>query len=330
MARRGNRDPATLPAAKFIRDYGLRLLGNADKAVVRFHDRDDSKALHDVRVALRRLRGWLRAFDGLLSLEPKQLHRLRRIAHSTNGARDAEISLEWLARLESGPELHNMPSTDAMARGLALIRDEQYRRVRHELPGTWKNLSARLRRSLRRRGTPDGGMPFMEAYGDALQRQARHLESAFEEARRKPDPEHIHRLRIAVKKTRYLLEAILPWRKEFASQVKQLTVLADQAGQIQDLQRFIELAEKVHLRQARARYRRLLERYMDAADDVILPPLDAHLSLLPLLSTCRAAAIRQANCLSKLRHRYLGRRRPLPVRELRRRLLGLQRDSTWR
>ena len=326
MARSGNKDPAALPAAQVVRDYGLRLLSNVDKAVTRFRDKNDRRALHDTRVALRRLRSWLQSFNSLLDLKPKHARGLRNIAHSTNGARDAEISLEWLAKLGSGPGRRTAPPTDGMARGLAVLRDEQYRQIRRELPAAWRTLSARLRRSLRQR-SPDGDMRFIEAYGGSLRRQTRRLEAALEEARRKPDVRHIHRLRIAVKKVRYLLQAISPWREEFAQLVKRLTIFIDLAGQVQDLQRFLELAEKIHLRQVKTRYRQLLARYVEAGDDADFQQFSAPGYRPPPLLTCRAAARHQADCITELNHRYLKHRRPKEMRELQRQIRELRRDA---
>src|SRR5205814_9032436 len=64
-----------------------RLVGNADP-----------DALHDYRVALRRLRSCLRAYAKPLrsSLTGKTTRRLRRLAHGTNRCRDLEVHLAWL------------------------------------------------------------------------------------------------------------------------------------------------------------------------------------------------------------------------------------------
>ena len=54
---------------------------------------------HDLRVALRRLRSALKILRPWLedSVRPRHEKRLRRIARSTNEARDAEVQLAWLA-----------------------------------------------------------------------------------------------------------------------------------------------------------------------------------------------------------------------------------------
>src|SRR5689334_5566204 len=80
------------------------------KPLVRANDRlqagGDERALHDVRVALRRLRTWLRAMRPVLddTVRGRVHRRLRKLARLTGKARDLEVQLEWLeAELEKDP-----------------------------------------------------------------------------------------------------------------------------------------------------------------------------------------------------------------------------------
>jgi inorganic triphosphatase YgiF len=63
-------------------------------------DGESAKALHDFRVAVRRLRSWIRAFKPHLrgSVSPGQRRRLSKIAHATSAVRDATVHLECLDR----------------------------------------------------------------------------------------------------------------------------------------------------------------------------------------------------------------------------------------
>lgn len=80
------------------RVVALRLLENATKARERLGDASDADALHDFRVAARRLRSWLRALEPWLdeSLPTKAKRRLKKAAQLTGDSRDAEVHLEWL------------------------------------------------------------------------------------------------------------------------------------------------------------------------------------------------------------------------------------------
>src|ERR1700752_1484631 len=80
------------PVERAARDVALRLLERAEEERGRLSDGDDPEALHDFRVAVRRLRSWLKAFKQPLrgSVSGKHRGRLRRVAHATNAGRDAE------------------------------------------------------------------------------------------------------------------------------------------------------------------------------------------------------------------------------------------------
>src|SRR5512137_1199639 len=94
-------EPETLDrsAREGARAVALALLADATDAAVRAGDATDAAALHDFRVAVRRLRSTLRAWRPALgaSLRGKDVRRLRRVARATNAARDAEVTLEWIA-----------------------------------------------------------------------------------------------------------------------------------------------------------------------------------------------------------------------------------------
>ncbi|HZK77339.1 MAG TPA: CHAD domain-containing protein, partial [Gemmatimonadaceae bacterium] len=89
-------------ADRGIRTVALTLLATAEDAGKALHASADSvrdgaaaddDLLHDFRVALRRLRSWLRAFDSSLGDTVRRKHerRLRSIVRSTNAARDATV-----------------------------------------------------------------------------------------------------------------------------------------------------------------------------------------------------------------------------------------------
>src|SRR5438034_4318112 len=91
------------PVERAAREIALRLLDKVEKERRRLDEPDDVEALHDFRVAVRRLRSWLRAFKGPLRGSVSGRHRdtLRAVARATNAGRDAEVHVEWLrARAE--------------------------------------------------------------------------------------------------------------------------------------------------------------------------------------------------------------------------------------
>src|SRR3954466_166851 len=86
----------SMPAPHAVRAVALARLDEVRSAYDRFIEGDED-GLHDLRVALRRLRSWLRAFRPEVSdtLRPKTRRRLASLAAATNGARDAEVGLAW-------------------------------------------------------------------------------------------------------------------------------------------------------------------------------------------------------------------------------------------
>src|SRR4051794_1842066 len=95
-------DPLSLlerPATDVSRLIAGDLLERASTAARRL-DKDDPEALHDFRVALRRLRTHQKAYQDVLgrAATKKLRKRLKKIARATNASRDVEVGREWLAK----------------------------------------------------------------------------------------------------------------------------------------------------------------------------------------------------------------------------------------
>src|SRR5216110_2080839 len=86
------------PAPGAARRIALSLLDAATAARERLPDASDAEALHDFRVAMRRLRSTLRAYQPQLDavVPPKLRRRLRDLARATGEARDVEVQIDWL------------------------------------------------------------------------------------------------------------------------------------------------------------------------------------------------------------------------------------------
>ena len=317
-------EPLRQPAAVVMHEHALRLVQETGAAVARLADKNDVHALHDARVALRRLRGWLRAFARDMPVKRRQRRRLRELARATNTARDAEVSLEWLGVLQPGFDPRARAGIRGFSSSLAAIRDENYGEVRRDLPEAWRRLSRKLETALRK--TPKDPRPFRAPFGASLQAYLDAFTAALGEARRDPSAVPIHRLRIAGKKLRYLLETILPWHPEHDGLVQELKALHELAGSIQDLQRLMALSEHAFQRQAGRRYRKLLETYRDpgARENSLRQP-DLSTAAMPLLWICRGAGQVQAQRMQEFRRRYLGRSRPAFMQGLRDLCRGLER-----
>ncbi|MEK7323322.1 MAG: CHAD domain-containing protein, partial [Pseudomonadota bacterium] len=84
------------PVTAAVTRYARELMQCIDQARARWVASPDQEALHDFRVAVRRLRSWLEAYEEEVPLPSKLYGKLRRLARSTNRVRDADVALVWL------------------------------------------------------------------------------------------------------------------------------------------------------------------------------------------------------------------------------------------
>lgn len=283
----------------------------AEAAVRRLADKRDREALHDTRVALRRLRGWYQLFREQLPLKGKQRHALRHLAHLTNGARDAEICLQWLRRL------HNKKPPGRLAAFTAELQESrrrQYAEVRATLPQLWKRLDRRLHHAA---GRGRNRRLFGPVFGDSLLTCLAQMSRARRLASARPVPVRIHRLRIAAKRGRYLIQSVSP--PGATPVLRLLKNLHDDAGAIQDLQRLLETLEETFIRWAWPTERgRLLPSFGQRAGSGRRGKAQLTPSLAAILRIGRIAASEQNRLINRFRRRYLADRRPAFLDEMER------------
>ncbi|HEX9671310.1 MAG TPA: CHAD domain-containing protein, partial [Thermoanaerobaculia bacterium] len=171
------------PPAEAARLLALRLLDAAAAAHARLADPGDAEALHDFRVAVRRLRSTLRAYRPALagSLSRRLERQLKKLGRTTGGGRDAEVQLAWLRAAE--PEL--APSHRNgwlwLAARLEAKRQEGYAAAGKHLEEAFAHLAGDLRRRLgvyRAEVRLDGAAAaptFAATAGEALQAAAGEL-----------------------------------------------------------------------------------------------------------------------------------------------------------
>ena len=225
-------------AAAAIRDIAfsmLRDLGRARRRLIR--GRPDAEALHDYRVALRRIRSVLRALRPVL--QPPSVPRLekvlRRISRGTGPARDLEVLSAWVAQAGA----HVPP---ALAAVLAGELERGARRSR-------RNLASVLRVRLHAEVVDLFDSVFHDprqllaagprAFGDvaragALPAVATALEDA-DALLDEPSMSALHRLRISLKRVRYALEAFAGgWPPGVLRLRTTLQRLQDELGRVHD------------------------------------------------------------------------------------------------
>lgn len=199
----------------------------------------DSKTVHDLRVALRRCRSMA---DGFRQIDPdKRWKKMRRqgadLFDSLGGLRDIHVMQEWVQKFGATGD-------DATDKLLAYTADKEHIHQQHAAQAIqefdlkqWNSLAGFLsRRSMRMR---PGSGAFQSL---ALEKWtiARKLQNA---ALRTGNPSAFHRLRIAIKKFRYLVENFLPQHKdEWARSLKEVQ---DLLGEIHDLDVLWETGQRI-------------------------------------------------------------------------------------
>ncbi len=232
----------TLSAVRGARIIALDRLDRASDAADRMaKDPHDLQALHDLRVALRRVRSWLRALKPELEdgAGGKDRRRLRDLVDETNRGRDADVQLEWLAmqiRDEEGE----------WTRGAERLMDiiERERETTSEpLSDDWlrdfEKARARLAKHLATirepvRGSDPPPPTLASAIGARLPELLEAFQGALSAIRAATDEREAHAARIAAKRLRYVLEPAEDVRG-CKSLLKQLKKLQDDLGALHDV-----------------------------------------------------------------------------------------------
>jgi CHAD domain-containing protein len=196
-------------------------------------------ALHDFRVALRRLRSVARALRPHLatSVRRKDERRLRAVARATNQARDAEVQLAWLAQERA--TARNAPAIDLLVRRLERSRREDLERASGRPTARFRDLAGKLSRRLAQPDTGRAPPPAAGSFGAALAEIVREgvvqLADALDAVGGPFEVEQGHSARIAAKRLRYLLEPLRGnSRADAAGAVDALKELQDLLGELHD------------------------------------------------------------------------------------------------
>jgi CHAD domain-containing protein len=172
---------------------------------------DDAEALHRTRVASRRLRELLPIIEGPRADSSGSARRasggVRRLTRALGGVRELDVALSLLAEVAATTHL-DREAVDSIR--LAIQRDRAVRyasMIRCVARLKPRKLSRRLTALGARAAEDEAAVP-LGRLGQRLQARARRLEHAIDEAGALYAFDRLHRVRIAVKKLRYVLELV--------------------------------------------------------------------------------------------------------------------------
>lgn len=263
-----------LPAEEAGRLIALALLDAAAAARLRLPNPQDSEALHDFRVALRRLRTCLQAYRTQLegSVPRRSRRRLRRLAEATRESRDLEVHLQWAREQEAELSARQVPGLHWHIERLEARQRKANRRLDRVVEKRYGRLESKLRSQLQVYRLQIERDPARRRYlaaavvGGLIQHFGGDLESRLAAVHSAAHQLEAHRARIAAKRLRYLLEPIAGEEEGIKQLVARLQQLQDDLGEFHDSNILIADLGRA-MRAAGAAHRERLSRQLAMPDD---------------------------------------------------------------
>ena len=199
----------------------------------------DVEAVHRTRVASRRMREALPCLETRLS--PAALRKARRttrrLTRALGSVRELDVALEILDEIEAQP----LARRDAIAqvrnhirRRRTVVRERMLGRLQALKPGKLVHKIASRVEKIEARGAAD---EWREVLALRLERRAKRLLAAIDDAGSLYLPDRLHTVRIAVKKLRYVLElAGEAAAAQTGDDVKALKAIQEILGRMNDLE----------------------------------------------------------------------------------------------
>ncbi|MEO5838120.1 MAG: CHAD domain-containing protein [Acidimicrobiales bacterium] len=202
-------------------------------------DADPVEAVHELRVAIRRVRSDLRIFGAVF--EPVWLaatiEQLRDLTRVVGAARDLDVIFARLEAVKGSlPERERAVATPMLTR----LRSDCETAQRAALdalrdPARARAVADLATISTRRPLAVDADTVTIDDLVAATRRQWRRLRRSVRVAETEPSAENLHRVRVRAKTLRYLLDALGPVLHRSARRhAKALVALQDHLGELQD------------------------------------------------------------------------------------------------
>jgi len=231
------------PADEAARLITLRLLSDVATARLRLGHAEDPEALHDFRVALRRLRSSLRAWRPHLvsTVSRRSRRRLRALARATGRSRDLEVHLAWVRTRAESLKEYQRPGADWLLARMETRKVRADRRLETRLKGDFERTELRLRAGLSSvRVVVVPPLPVAHAVtgagvlGRLVGDLGIELGNRLIAVRTIADQVEAHQARIAGKRLRYVLEPLAPRIETAPAIIVQLKALQDGLGRLHD------------------------------------------------------------------------------------------------
>ncbi len=228
--------PLAAPAGPVLAAHALALLASATLERERLSNDIDGTALHDFRVAVRRLRSLLRVYSDEIQVPRRLLRRLRQLARETGELRDIEVQLAWLRGARA-----NLAPAERRGNAWLVTRLEKAGKgargkLAERLAAGFDRVEPALRERLATRTTAplSGDETLGAAVGALVPALAARLAATLDGVRSVDHQAEAHRARIAAKRLRYALEPVAEYRPEVRALGAELVQLQDLLGAMHD------------------------------------------------------------------------------------------------
>jgi triphosphatase len=218
---------------------------------------EDIEALHDMRVAARRMRAAMSLFRAYLPVRMESLRlELGWVAAALGEVRDLDVQLERMQEWRKGFDEERGHALDAVDAILNVRRDRARDRMLTVLNSRryesfTERFSARLRRGPAR-SFAAGCAPILAVAPDLIEKRYRRVRKQAMAIVPGTPPEPYHQLRIDGKKLRYALEFVGPiYGKPALDFAQAVTALQDVLGLHQDAYVAIDMLEEIARTQSR-------------------------------------------------------------------------------
>ncbi len=242
--------PARLPADLLARSsressriLALSYLDAIALAEHRLGNSENTEALHDFRVGLRRFRSALSAYREPLedSVRGKMRRQIRRLARATNAGRDTEVQLGWLRQRGALLAPDEGPGYYWLLGRLQERKEQAYARDLADATSRFAAICEKFRKALGTlrieltNGRTHNSPTFGEATGGLIRLQVARVQEELARIRNAADIEQVHATRIALKRLRYLIEPIARHNRRARALVRRFKQAQDLLGEHHDL-----------------------------------------------------------------------------------------------
>jgi len=225
-----------------VRRICVNLLEEAHAASERLDDPHDAEALHDFRVAIRRLRSTVRAWRDELKGSVKKRHRtaLKGLQNATGAGRDAEVAIEWLGTQRGGLNPTHRRGLEWMVDRLQTRHREAMAHACEGVKEAFHAIEADLLDAVETMHTvvhlskPTASSTYAMALAEKVREHTEELVRHLMQIASIEDRDEAHEARIMGKRLRYLVEPVRAFTPEAGKVVKRCKLLQDVLGDLND------------------------------------------------------------------------------------------------